>query len=256
MIPEPGPPHPPPFEPAPEPTVKPMSEVSRLLNVFTSPSAAFADISRRPSWWVPIALGIVASVIYITAFSNRVGWDQLIRRQLDQSSRMQNASGAQREAAIQLAERITPILSYVGAIIGPVLAVFVIAVVLMFLFDSIMGADIGLKRMMAIVSYAQLPRLIVTALSMLVMYLKSPDDFDIRNPLLFNLGAILPSDSPQWQRTLGGSFDLFTFWMMALTAIGISSAARRMPFGKALGGVLFPWVLWVILVTGWTAAMA
>jgi hypothetical protein len=233
-----------------------MNEFSRLANVFVSPGAAFADVARRPSWWVPIVLGVVASVIYISAYSSRVGWDQLIRQQLEQNSRMQNASGAQREQAIQLAERIAPITSYVGAVVGPFVMVFIVAVVFMFLFDNIMGADIGLKRMMGIVSYAQLPRLIVTALSMLVMYLKPPADFDIRNPLVFNIGALIPLDAPQWQRTLGGSFDVFTFWILGLTALGISVAARRMKFGKALGGVLFPWALWVILITGYTAAMA
>jgi len=252
----PAPSSPPPFEPAPAPSIAPMSEISRLANVFFSPSAAFRDIARRSSWWVPIVLGVLASVIYIAAYSSRVGWDQLIRQQLEQNSRMQNVSGAQREAAIQLAERIAPITSYVGAVLGPLVMVFIIAVVFMFLFDNIMGADLGLKRMMAIVSYAQLPRLIVTALSMLVMYLKKPEDFDIRNPLVFNLGALLPSDAPQWQRTLGGSFDAFTFWILALIAIGICAASPKMKSGKALAGVLFPWALWVILATGYMAAMA
>jgi len=233
-----------------------MSELSRLVNVFVSPSAAFSDIARRPSWWTPIILIAIASIVYIAAFSSRVGWDNLIRQQLDQNSRMQNISGAQREQAIQLAERIAPITAYVGAAIGPLFAAFVIAVVLMFLFDNIMGSSIGLNRMLAIISYAQLPRLLVTALSILVMYLKPPDDFDLRNPLAFNLGALVPRDAPLWQRTLGASFDLFTFWMIALAAIGICAAAPRIKFGKALGGILFPWILWVILTTGYTAAMA
>jgi len=256
MNPEPAPPFPPPFDAEPEPSAPPMSEISRLVGVFTSPSAAFADIARRPSWWVPIVLGALFSIAYITAFSNHIGWDQLIRQQLDQSSRTQNLTGQQREAAIQLAERVAPYTSYAGAAVGTLVAVFIVAVVLMFLFDNIMGADIGLKRMMAIVSYANLPRLIVTALSMLVMFLKSPDDFDIRNPLVFNLGVLIPRDAPQWQRTLGGSFDLFTFWIIALTAIGICAASPKMKFGKALGGVLFPWILWVLIATGWTAAFA
>jgi hypothetical protein len=233
-----------------------MNEFSRLANVFVSPGAAFADVARRPSWWVPIVLVALVSIVYISAYSSRVGWDQLIRQQLEQNSRMQNLSGAQREQAIQVAERIAPITTYVGAVVGPLVMIFIVSVVLMFLFDNIMGAEMGLKRMMAIVSYAQLPRLIVTALSMLVMYLKPPEDFDIRNPLVFNIGALLPTDAPQWQRTLGGSFDLFTFWMLGLTALGISVAARRMKFGKALGGVLFPWALWVLLATGYVAAMA
>jgi hypothetical protein len=164
-------------------------------------------------------------------------------------------TGAQREQAMEMGMRFAPIVGYVGAVGGTLLVVFIIAVVFMFLFDNIMGADIGLQRMLAIVAYAGLPRLLMSALAMLVMFLKNPEDFDIRNPLLFNLGALLPSDAPQWQKTLGGSFDMFTFWVLILTAIGISAAARKMSFGKALGGVLFPWALYVVLITGYAAAM-
>jgi hypothetical protein len=233
-----------------------MGEISRLVNVYFSPGAAFADVARRPSWWVPLVLGIIISVIFINAYSNHVGWEQLIRQQLDQSSRTQNMTEAQRNTAIQAGGRIAPILGYVGATIGPLLTLLIFAVVLMFLFDNLMGANIGLKRMMAIVSYAQLPRLLATGLSILVMFLKSPDDFDIRNPLAFNLGALIPRDAPQWERTLGASFDAFTFWIIALMAIGICAAAPKIKFGKAFAGILFPWAVWVILVTGYTFAMA
>jgi hypothetical protein len=232
-----------------------MSEISRLVGVFTSPGAAFTDIARRPTWWVPVVISTIFAIALVFAFSNHVGWDQLIRRQLDQSTRTQNMTGAQREQAIEVGSRFAPIIGYAGSVVGTLLVVFIIAVVLMFLFDNIMGADIGLKRMLAIVAYAGLPRVLMTALAILVMFLKNPEDFDLRNPLVFNVGALIGSDAPQWQRTLGGSFDLFTFWVLILTAIGISAAARKMSFGKAFGGVLFPWALYVILVTGYAAAM-
>ena len=121
----------------------------------------------------------------------------------------------------------------------------IVAVLLMFLFDTLMSAGIGLKRMMAIVAYGFLPTLLQTALSMVVLFLKDPEDFNLQNPLMFNVGAYLSSDSPAALRALGSSIDLFSLWIIVLLAIGISAAGRRISFGKALGGIAIPWaILW------------
>src|SRR5580692_4427914 len=166
MTPEPARSTPPLSEPRRESqSTPPMSEISRLAGVFVSPGAAFADIARRPSWWVPVVLSTVFAIAYLSAFSNHVGWRQLIVKQMDQSPRTQNMTGAQREQAIEMGVRFAPVIGYIGAAIGTLLAVFIIAVVLMFLFDNIMGADIGLKRMLAIVAYGGLPRVLMTALA-------------------------------------------------------------------------------------------
>ena len=88
------------------------------------------------------------------------------------------------------------------------------------------------------------------------MYLKPPDEFDLSNPTMFNVGAFLGTGTPLWMQRLGGSLDLFSFWCMILIAIGMAAVAGRskMTFGKALGVILFPWALYVILRTGSAAA--
>ena len=93
----------------------------------------------------------------------------------------------------------------------------------MFLFDTMMSAGIGLKRMMAIVAYGFLPMVIQTALSMVVLFLKDPEEFNLQNPLMFNVGAYLSPDSPAALRALGSSIDLFSLWIIVLLAIGVPS---------------------------------
>jgi len=66
----------------------------------------------------------------------------------------------------------------------------------------------------------------------------------------------MPSDSAQWLKGLGASFDLFSFWIIGLIAVGISAAAPKVKFGKALAGVLFFWVIFVTLKTAYLAAFA
>jgi len=253
MSPEPAPGPPPLVMPSEPPPLSKMSEPARLAGVFFSPGKAFADIARRPRWWIPVILSAILSTVYLNAFTQRVGWESVIRPAMEKNQSTQNMPVQQRE---QLIRTTAGLYKYVGywSILISLLSVFIIAVILMFLFDTMMSAGIGLKRMMAIVAYAFLPMMIYTALSMVVLFLKDPDEFNLQNPLMFNVGAYLSTDAPAALRSLGSSIDLFSLWVIVLLAIGISAAAHKISFGKALAGVALPWALYVCIKVGAAAA--
>jgi len=230
-----------------------MNEGARLIWVFFSPGKAFADIARRPTWWIPLIIAAVFSTIYLNAFTQRVGWESVIRPAIERSANTQNMPAQQREQLIRTTAGIYKYVGY-GSAVLTLFYVFIVAVLLMFLFDTMMSAGIGLKRMMAIVAYGFLPLVIQTALSMLVLFLKDPAEFNLQNPLMFNVGAYLSPDAPAALRALGSSIDVFSLWIIILLAIGVSSAARKMSFGKAFAGIALPWALFVGLKTMAAAA--
>jgi len=232
-----------------------MSEAGRLAGIFFSPGKAFADIARRPRWWIPIVLSAILSTIYLNAFTQRVGWESVIRPAIEQSTspNVQAMTAQQREQTIRAAAGLYKYLGY-GSILIALFFVFIVAVILMFLFDTIMSAGVGLKRMMAIVAYGFLPQVVQTVLSFVVLYLKDPEEFNLRNPLMFNVGAYLSPDSPAVLRALGSSLDLFSIWIMVLLAIGVSSAARKISFGKALTAIVCSWAIFVGLKAAAAAA--
>jgi Yip1 domain len=231
-----------------------MNEAARLVGVFFSPGKAFADIARKPRWWIPVILMAILGTVYLNAFTQRVGWESVIRPAIENNANTQNLTTQQREQLIQRAAGLYKYLGYGASAVGTLFYVFIVAVLFMFLFDTIMGAGIGLKRMMAIVAYGFLPLLIQTALSMVVLFLKDPEDFNLQNPLMFNVGAYLSSDTPAALRALGSSIDLFSLWIIVLLAIGVSTAGRRISFGKALAGIAIPWAIFVGLKTMAAAA--
>jgi hypothetical protein len=230
-----------------------MSEAARLAGLFFSPGKAFADIARRPRWWIPVILTAILSTIYLNAFTQRVGWESVIRPAIERLPNSQAMTAQQREQAITRAAGIYKYVGY-GSALLTLAYVFIVAVLLMFLFDTIMSAGVGLKRMMAIVAYAFLPLVIQTALSMVVLFLKDPDEFDLQNPLMFNVGAYLSTDAPAALRALGSSIDLFSIWIIVLLAMGVSAAARKLSFGKAFAGIAIPWMVLVGLKTAAAAA--
>ena len=230
-----------------------MSEAGRLVGVFFSPGKAFADIARRPRWWIPVILIAILSSIYLTAFTRIVGWESVIRPAIEQLPNAQAMTAQQREQMITTAAGYYKYLGY-ASVVTTLFYVFIVAVILMFLFDTMMSASIGLKRMMAVVSYGFLPLVIQTALSMVVLLFKNPEEFNLRNPLMFNVGAYLSPDSPAALRALGSSIDLFSLWIIVLLAIGVSTAGRKISFGKAFTGIFSLWALFVCLKLAGAAA--
>ena len=246
-------------EPAPVPprleteSDAPLSEAARLAGVFFSPGKAFADIARRPSWWVPVVIVAILSTIYLNAFTQRVGWESVIRPTIERLPNSQAMTAQQREQTITRAAGFYKYLGYAS----PVLTffwVFIVAVLLMFLFDTLMSAGVGLKRMMAITAYGFLPLVVQTALSMVVLFLKDPEEFNLQNPLMFNIVAYLSPDAPGALRALGSSIDLFSIWIIVLLAFGVSAAARKISFGKAFAGIAIPWMVLIGLKTAAVAA--
>ena len=231
-----------------------MGEAARLAGVFFSPGKAFADIARRPRWWIPVILLAILGTVYLNAFTQRVGWESVIRQALEKSPQGQNMTSQQREQAITVGATVYKYLGYGGSAVGTLFYVFIVAVILMFLFDTMMSAGVGLKRMMAIVAYGFLPLVIQTILSMVVLYLKDPEEFNLQNPLMFNVGAYLSPDTPAALRALGSSIDLFSLWIIVLLAIGVSAAARKISAGKAFTAIACSWALFVCAKVGLAAA--
>jgi hypothetical protein len=80
------------------------------------------------------------------------------------------------------------------------------------------------------------------------MFLKNPEDFDLNNPLMFNLGALFEPNMPsKFIHSLASSIDLFPIWVMFLMATGLKAAGgKRFSFGSGLSAVVLPWVVFVL----------
>lgn len=234
----------------------PLGEVGRITGVFIDPKKAFADIAAKPGWIVPMILLIVAYLAFMYCFTTRVGWERSMRQAMETNSRVQQMDPQQRENALQMQLKLAPIGAYVVGPIAIVATALIIAGVLL-LVCKVMGASIGFKQMFGISAYAMLPGLIASILAIIVIFIKNPEDFNLQNPLAFNLGAFLepPPNSGKFLYSLATSIDLFSFWTILLLAVGISVATRKFPFSKALVAVVVPWVLLVLIKAGWTGLM-
>ena len=230
-----------------------MSEPARLTGVYFSPGKAMADVAARPQrWWIPLILLIIVQIVYIYLYGHRVGWETMIRKQMESSSRYEQMTPEQREQGIAMGMKFAGIGSYAGVAIGVPVVMLAMAGVLMFVMNA-MGAQATFKKSFAIVAYSSMIGVLTSILAIGVMFLKNPEDFDLRNPLAFNAGAFVPSTAPKWLASLAGSLDVFSFWSMAVLAFGYAATSRRLTWGKALTGIIGCWLVLIVCKAGWVA---
>jgi CheY-specific phosphatase CheX len=227
---------------------QPMSEPSRLVAVFFDPKRAFADIAARPRWWAPLLISMLVATVFVSLYSSRIGWERYLERALESSPQLESLSAEQRQRIIEQQSSLAGVMSYVGAVAGTVITTVVAAGALLFVTNLMLSAELVFRQVFAVTCYSFLPNVLAALLGILMMFLKHPEDFDLENPTAFNIGAWLDAAStPKWLIALASSIDLFSIWVILLLALGISSMARKVSYGKALGAVLGLWLVWVAL---------
>jgi hypothetical protein len=241
-----------------EPTPAGMGTFSRLTGVFFEPGKTFEDIGRRPSWFVPLLVSILAALAFYSAYGQRVGWERAVRQQIATNARMaqqiEQIPADQRDAQIAMRAKFAGIGYYVVPLVITPIITLISAGILLGL-TAMMSAGLRYKQVFAVVCFAGLPMVIKFLLSIVVVFLKNPDDFNLQNPLAFNIAAFMdPLTSSKFLYTFATAFDAFAIWVVILTAIGLSAAAgrKKLSFGGALFAVLVPWVVFV----GFGATMA
>ena len=231
-----------------EPEPKGMGEASRIAGILFEPGKTFEDIARRPSWIVPMVLVIAVVLVMLALFSQRVGWERAIRQQFQTNPRMAQMAPEQREQAMQMQLRFAPVVSYVGVILGVPIVDLIWAGVLLGIVKGIMAAQVRFKQVFSVVTWAGMPGLISTVLTIIVMFLKNPDDFNLQNPLVFNPGALMdPLTTSKFLYSIATSLDLFMIWMLVLIGLGLKAAGgRSLSTGGAMAAVFVPWIVWTL----------
>jgi hypothetical protein len=233
---------------ASEPEPQGMGAFSRLTGVFFEPAKTFEDIAARPGFALPLVIAIIVGLIFTTLFTQHVGWDRMVKQQMELNPQTQQMPADQKEKAIEFWGRFGSLVGYGSAVIVPPLLFLILAATSLGMAKGIMSAPITFKQTFAAVAYGYMPNVIGGILAMVVMFLKSPDEFRIDNPLVFNAGAFMdPLTSNKFLYSLAGSFDLIWLWSLFLMAMGVKAAGgKKLSMGGAVTAVFGPWFLWVL----------
>jgi hypothetical protein len=237
---------------APDPATPNKSALWMFANIWFEPGRVFEQVVTAPRWWVPLLLLSVATVVYMAAFSTQIGWDTFMRNELDSNPRLENLSVDQREQIIRTQVKFAAIAGYAGAPIGMIASACIIGAVFVLILRYMLDAPCGFGQTLGVVAWSMVPGLLNIGAAILMVYMQSPQDFDLKNPVGVNIGYYLSKESPAWMRSLLSSIDFFSLWNILLLATGMSILARK-PWASSLVAVLIPWGVYVALKTGWAA---
>ncbi|TKJ41464.1 hypothetical protein CEE37_02570 [candidate division LCP-89 bacterium B3_LCP] len=223
-----------------------LSPLQRLIGVFSAPKQTLEDIAIRPSWVLPFILTIVITIgathvlreAIVADFKTSPAYDKLMENdqltveQVERARDMQ-ITGMRNFAAI-------------GGGIATVLAIFVVAAILLFVGNVVLGGTGYFKQTLAIFCWSgligtlgyilQVP-ISLQKLSMKVYF--SPAAFmsaEMEETALFKIAAAL---------------DVFVIWRIIVLAMGFA-AIYKFSMNKslaALGGLYALFVL-IVVVSG------
>jgi hypothetical protein len=232
-----------------------MSEIATLGNIFIEPGRTFEDLRRKPRFILAILLTIIGFSAFQILFVEKIGFEKIMRGQLENNSRMQQLPADQRQQIIE--QQTKPSSKYISYATTPIFLIigFFAFGLLYFLGAKAMGGTIGYLQGVSIWAYSTFAPWIIWEISnILVLFLKNVDEIDLgsgrgglvnANPTMFldvkghpALGALL------------STFDLFVIFGWVLAAIGLHKVAR-LSKGAAWAVVLIVALTWLTIKIVW-----
>jgi hypothetical protein len=243
---------PPPYTPAPVPAGPTMSTGETLTGIFFEPGRVFESLRERPRFLVATLISLIFILAFTLAFMQRVGYERIVREEVEHGLRADQQSDEQKEAAIRI--QTGPIVKVIRIVVTPiiVLIVFLIGAALYLLGSMLMGKPVSYKQGLAIWAYSSLPPTVLAmTLNVILLFLKSPDDYDIvsaerRGLVKANLSFLADAKTAPMLYTLLGSLDVFALYGLFLAALGLRKVGK-MSSGSAWGIVLAIYIFAVVL---------
>lgn len=229
-----------------------ISPAGRLIGVFTDPVKTFADIARKPGFWSPMIALIVVTVAATQAVFQKIGIEAIVRHQLEMSGRASNMTPAQMQQAVATGAKFGTIFGNVGSVIGVPIVLLILAVIGLLIMKVVFGSSPSFKAAFSVTAYAYLPRLIDAILVILVALFGDPANINPQNLSPGNLSFFMSQQSTSKALyALGGSIDIFSFWVLGLLGIGFAATAS----GKARPRSVFfcflaLWIIYVLIKIG------
>lgn len=237
-------------DPAPEPQAS-IGAPGRIIGVFFSPGATFADIARKPTWVIPVILSTVVTLAAFAVMNQKVDWRDVSAKKIEESPRAANLSAEQKQQQIEMGAKITPYILYVSGVVIPILFVVVVGAVMLGAFNLLGGANTNFSTAMGIVAHANLVLIVSSILFVIILFLKPPGTVDVDNPVATNLAAFFPAESAKWLVALGKNIDIFIFWILILIGIGFAATnPRKLKTGSAIGIAFAVWAAYVVCRVG------
>lgn len=240
----------------------PLSPVERITGIFYEPARVFQNLRAHPRWLAAFVVIALAAVTYQVAFTQRIGAETIATATMDKvvegpfipQDRKEQIRAQGIEAAKLPGTRIS---GPINAVAGVFIFMCVLAGLYM-LGVLISGARIKFWQAFCVAVYAALPPILLqNVISLIILFVKSPDDIDPikgqRGLAHADLGLLFaPADHP-YLYVIGSMIGLFTLYGLWLTATGLHNTGEKVSKGTGWLVALVLWFIGLLLSLGLAA---
>ena len=241
-----------------------LGPLARLTGTLLSPGETFADVNRKPTWLAPMIVAIMTVVASTLFFQWRVhpDWDSIFRTQFKKQMERTNQSltDEQMQQRVGFAKTTAKFSPIIAAVFTPI--IYVILAGIFALGMVFVQAKTSFKKILSVVAWScAATGIVATVVTMSALMVRDEEGLRSIDPtqsagiVPSNVAAFLPSDTSAVIKSIAGSLDVFTIWILILLSIGFAGIAgsRKITTGKTATMVFGFWAVFVLIKVGWAA---
>lgn len=241
---------------APPDAPPPLSPTERVTAVFYEPARVFANLHFHPRWLAGFLVIAVCAAIYHVTFVQRLGPETIALAPIEKTieSGFIPAEQAERVKEQTIETARSPINRVTGPLseIGGVFLFLCLLAGLFLLLALLFGGKLNFWQALCVAVYSSMPPIVIDKLlSLVLLYIKSPDEIDPmkgqRGLVRADLGVLFtPSEHP-YLYVLGSMIGLLTIYGIWLEVNGLRHAGEKISSASAWTIALILWAVGAVL---------
>lgn len=223
-----------------EKSVKEIGVLGRVIGIFTSPGETFKSIDQKSMWLVPFLITVI-----LTIGLSFYTMDIVMK---DQSARLEARDLTEQQMEVARSQKMEGAMKYIGVIatpVGTLIVWSVLAGVLLFGCNTILGGEGKFKKVFSVVAWSYLVMMLGGVIKSFLIVSKGTSQ-----GVTTSLALFLPMPGIGEKASLLYRFlsrlDIFTIWQIALWIIGLAVVYRFSP--KKIANFVLPlWALYIVV---------
>lgn len=225
-----------------------MSLFQTLTDIYFDPGKVFEDLRRKPFARFLFPLLFCAVLIVVSSFLliQKVGYERMIREQIN-SPMMESVPEEAKTKMREDAKNVTLATIVFQSAIGGIgfLVIYAILGLIYWGGSLAMGGNGNYLHGLAVATYSTFPVMLITVIgTLIILALKNGEEISIKEAqgglLHLNLGFLF--EGSKVLSSIVSRFDLFVFWGMFLSVIGMKNCFK-LSSGGAWGIAIFIWLI-------------
>lgn len=227
--------------PSAQPEEKPLGGASKIINTFFEPKKVFESLKIKPTWLIPF---LIVTLLGIGSFYYTFPF--IMAQQVERIQENEKIPEEQKELIIEkLTEKDHPPLWQLAlAPIGTLVSLVIVAAVLFFVFNVLLGGDSAFRRIFSVYCYSSL--IAIPAMIVKFPLIMMKENLNVQTSLALILSV---NEKDTFLYSVLSSFDIFTIWQVILVSMGLG-VMYKYTTKKTFTAVLILWLIWILAKSG------